>query len=101
MVYVKETFKREHFEEAFLKLWEYIYTRHIDISKPENMIKALSQHFEAAEVAEIMKAATSPKYKQALNDNTQKVMDLGAFGAPWFWVRNSKGNEEPFFGSDR
>ena len=33
--------------------------------------------------------------------NTQKVLDQGAFGAPWMWVRNEEGKEEPFFGSDR
>jgi glutathione S-transferase kappa 1 len=33
--------------------------------------------------------------------NTQKVLDQGAFGAPWMWVRNTAGREEPFFGSDR
>lgn len=32
---------------------------------------------------------------------TEKVLGLGAFGSPWFWVRNAKGEQEPFFGSDR
>jgi 2-hydroxychromene-2-carboxylate isomerase len=33
---------------------------------------------------------------------TEKVArDLGAYGCPWFWVYDGKGNAEPFFGSDR
>lgn len=29
------------------------------------------------------------------------MLGKGAFGSPWFWVRNGEGKEEPFFGSDR
>jgi hypothetical protein len=29
------------------------------------------------------------------------VEKQGAFGCPWFWVTNSEGKSEPFFGSDR
>jgi glutathione S-transferase kappa 1 len=57
--------------------------------------------FGAKEVEEITAAAESQEWKDKLLANTQKALDLGAFGAPWFWVRNSEGKEEPFFGSDR
>jgi hypothetical protein len=52
-------------------------------------------------VAEILKAASEKEWKDKLLANTQRALDLGAFGAPWFWVRNWEGKEEPFFGSDR
>ena len=52
-------------------------------------------------MAEILKAAGEKEWKDKLLANTQKALDLGAFGAPWFWVRNGEGKEEPFFGSDR
>ena len=52
-------------------------------------------------MAEILKAASEMEWKDKLLANTQKALDLGAFGAPWFWVRNGEGKEEPFFGSDR
>lgn len=39
--------------------------------------------------------------KDALKNETQDALDKGAFGAPWLWVTNSKGESEPFFGSDR
>jgi glutathione S-transferase kappa 1 len=57
--------------------------------------------FSTKEVDEITAAAESQEWKDKLLANTQKALDLGAFGAPWFWVRNSEGKEEPFFGSDR
>ncbi len=41
------------------------------------------------------------EWKDALSSNTKKVLDQGAFGAPWMWVRNHEEKEEPFFGADR
>jgi glutathione S-transferase kappa 1 len=101
MIYVKQHYRREQYEEAFVTLWKYLSEHHVDISKPENMSKALREHFVDEEVGEILEAASTPQYKQALTDNTQKAIELGAFGAPFFWVHNKKGQEEPFFGSDR
>jgi hypothetical protein len=49
-----------------------------------------------------MAAAGSPQIKQQLTDITKMVVEKrGAFGNPWFWVTNSAGKSEPFFGSDR
>lgn len=48
-----------------------------------------------------MAGAVEKEWKDKLLANTQKALDLGAFGAPWMWVRNGEGKEEPFFGSDR
>ena len=63
---------------------------------------ALLKVFSKEEAEETMKAAQEPEIKQALNDVTKHtVEDLGAFGCPWFWVHDGKGNAEPFFGSDR
>jgi glutathione S-transferase kappa 1 len=44
---------------------------------------------------------TTKEYKDKLTNNTKKVLEQGAFGAPWFWMKNDKGEEEPIFGSDR
>ncbi|KAH0565818.1 hypothetical protein GP486_000787 [Trichoglossum hirsutum] len=93
---------RQTYESTFLSLWQHIYEQETDISKPPNMAKALSSSgFNPDEVREILAAANDPKYKEMLLANTQKAIDYGAFGAPWFWVRNARGKEEPFFGSDR
>ena len=40
--------------------------------------------------------------KKKLMDVTRMVVEKqGAFGNPWYWVTNSEGKSEPFFGSDR
>ena len=101
MVYVKRTFPRDQYELAFLDLWIYSFVKHVDISIPHNMAQALREHFSEDEANEIMAAANTPEYKQALTNNTKKALDRGAFGAPWLWVTNDKGESEPFFGSDR
>ena len=72
-----------------------------DVSKPEILVEVLQLRLKADEAKEVMAKANSPSYKQSLNDNTKEALDHGAFGCPWFFVRNSKGEEEPFFGSDR
>jgi glutathione S-transferase kappa 1 len=78
-------------------MWEIGY----DISKPELLVLVLQQRLKKDEVREVLKNANSAPYKQRLNNNTKEALDRGAFGCPWFSVRNSKGIEEPFFGSDR
>lgn len=57
--------------------------------------------FAAGQVDAIVKGATSQQMKDALREATQQALDRGAFGAPWIWAANGKGDEEPFFGSDR
>lgn len=101
MTYVKDAYPREKFETSFAELWRTMWQEGLDISKPDLMAQALSRHFSPDEVKRILEQANTPTYKQKLLDNTQIALDHGAFGAPWFWVENSKGNTEPFFGSDR
>ena len=67
------------------------------------MAEALALHFPSPEdVKGILEAARSEACKRGLNENTQAALESGAFGCPWFVVRNDeKGEREPFFGSDR
>ncbi|KAK5013276.1 hypothetical protein LTR16_005602, partial [Cryomyces antarcticus] len=101
MVYIKETSPAPKFEHAFRELWIAMWEQQMDLSKPDVMAEVLARRFNAEEVERVMRAADDPVYKQKLLDNTQKALGLGAFGAPWMWVRNAKGEAEPFFGSDR
>ncbi|KAJ5333860.1 uncharacterized protein N7506_007643 [Penicillium brevicompactum] len=102
MIYIKKQFSQEKFEATFLTLWEWMFYKSIDISKPEQLAKLFqSNGYSDSDIRQIFEAASSPEYKQALTANTQTALDKGAYGAPWFWVRNSEGKEEPFFGSDR
>ncbi|CAG8380610.1 unnamed protein product [Penicillium salamii] len=102
MIYIKKNFPQEKFETTFLKLWEWMFYEGIDISKPEQLARLFQSNcFSDVEIKQIFAASSSPEFKQALTANTQMALDKGAYGAPWFWVRNSEGKEEPFFGSDR
>jgi len=103
MIYVKDSFPSEQYELAYLTFWDYVYVKHIDISLPTNLAQALHEHFTKSQVVDILTAAQTPKYKQALTETTRKLYEeYGAFGAPWFWIRNDQtGQTEPFFGSDR
>jgi len=101
MLYVKDAYPAEKFEAAFAELWIIMWQEGVDISKPDNMAKALSRHFPEGEVKTILGKASDPYYKQKLLDDTKKVVEMGAFGAPWMMVTNGDGVTEPFFGSDR
>jgi glutathione S-transferase kappa 1 len=73
----------------------------LDVSQPATLADVLRRTFPAGDVERIMEKANESECKRALADNTQRALERGAFGAPWFWVRNRNGEEEPFFGSDR
>ena len=62
----------------------------------------LLKNFTPTQADEIIAGAQRPDIKQQLTDVTTMVVEKqGAFGSPWFWVTNSEGKAEPFFGSDR
>jgi glutathione S-transferase kappa 1 len=87
-------------QEMLNKLWTPPWS---NITEPEVLRKELTNLnlFSAKEVDEITAAAETKEWKDKLLSNTQEALDKGAFGAPWFWVKNAQGVEEPFFGSDR
>jgi 2-hydroxychromene-2-carboxylate isomerase len=89
------------FVQTFLDIFTEMWQNGIDISKPDLFAQVLSKRYTEPQVHEILEQANSAEYKQALNNNTKEALERGAFGCPWFWVKNSKGKEEPFFGSDR
>ncbi|EDN06173.1 predicted protein [Histoplasma mississippiense (nom. inval.)] len=100
--YLKANYPRDRFEKTFLLYWTYMFYRHIDLSKPENMMALLREEkYSDVEIETIMKGAQTPEGKKALTDRTKEALDRGAFGAPWFWVTNAQGKAEPFFGSDQ
>ncbi|KAL9074537.1 MAG: hypothetical protein Q9157_004352 [Trypethelium eluteriae] len=101
MTYIKEHYPSDKFEIGFVELWICLWKQHMDISQPSQLSQALARHFSPQEVETILAAGNSPEYKQKLKDNTNFLVERGAFGAPWYFVRNSQGTTEPFFGSDR
>lgn len=101
MTYIKQSRDRKTLESSFLAIFQGLWKEHLELSKPENLVIALGRVFPEKEVQEIITAAGSPKIKAELQETTEYVVkEKGAFGCPWFWVRNGE-KEEPFFGSDR
>ena len=101
MIYIKEHYSTSTFESAFRSLWAAIFEQHLDISKPETLRKVFEETFKSTELDAILEAGKNLTYKQKLEQNTQKAIELGAFGTPFCSVKNGKGEIEPFFGSDR
>lgn len=100
MIFVKAQHPQT-FIQSFLDLFTEMWENGVDVSKPDLLAQVLSKRYTESQVQQIIEKANSPEYKQALNDNTKEALERGAFGCPWYWVRNSRGDEEPFFGSDR
>lgn len=75
----------------------------MNITVPASLAETLTKtgFFSIKKVEEILGSAAEKEWKDALLANTKLVLEQGAFGAPWMWVRNGEGTEEPFFGSDR
>ncbi|KAH8595761.1 putative glutathione S-transferase kappa 1 [Bisporella sp. PMI_857] len=104
MCYIKASYSNEKFEEAWLAIFHALWIPpQKNVCLPESLKEALAgtKLFSETEVEEIMKGATQQEWKDKLTNNTKDVLEKGAFGAPWMWVRNAEGKEEPFFGSDR
>ena len=108
MLYIKHHYPQPQYETTFLSLWTYTYIRHIDLSQPANMSSLLSDTsvgntYSAVEIQQILSGANTPAIKTELTATTKKVVEeYGAYGAPWFWLRNADtGAEEAVFGSDR
>jgi glutathione S-transferase kappa 1 len=102
MCYVKAKYPRDTYEKAFLSLFRALWVApHRDLSKPEMLRQTLLETFREDEADAILAAAVGAEWKGKLTANTEKVLKQGAFGGPWIWVKNGKGAEEPFFGSDR
>ncbi|EFY85314.1 Dihydrofolate reductase [Metarhizium acridum CQMa 102] len=55
--------------------------------------------FTEADVGRIMDGRA--EMKKRLIEDTAMVVESGAFGCPWILATNSKGETQPFFGSDR
>ncbi|CAK5280826.1 unnamed protein product [Mycena citricolor] len=104
LCYVKATFPQHAFEQTLLSFFRSLWVLpHADISKPDVVRGVLDglHLYSDAQVDAILAAPAQKEWKDCLTSNTRRVVELGAFGAPWMWVQDGNGKEEPFFGSDR
>jgi glutathione S-transferase kappa 1 len=74
-----------------------------DVSQPETLSAILKETglLKDEEIASAVRGASTDEVKKQLTANTEEAVKRGAYGAPWFWVTNHQGKQEPFFGSDR
>jgi glutathione S-transferase kappa 1 len=110
--YIKANYPQAVFLATFENLFKAFWTppnvnlipeenlRAVLLGATENPGKSDSKKlFTEEEVEKIMQGRS--QMKDVLLHFTKKAVDQGAFGAPWIWVTNAKGEQEPFFGSDR
>jgi hypothetical protein len=104
-------FSREAYEAAFTSFFHHTWSAkpRIDLALAENIAEALRRTtitapsniqygeprwrtaFTDDEISEIIKNANSTTVKDELKRVTAEcVTNIGAFGAPWFWVINSE-----------
>jgi len=101
LTYIKTAYSPEKLEKATLEVWRSMWQKDEDVSKPELMQACLARAFSPADVEKIMKAASTSEVKNGLLATTDKALEQGAYGCPWFEVTNGDGLKQPFFGSDR
>ncbi|TGO41382.1 hypothetical protein BHYA_0022g00210 [Botrytis hyacinthi] len=104
LCFIKSRYSVEVFEKTWLEIFNALWVPpQKNITIPEILKEFLNGlgTFDEKEVEEIMQKATEKEWKDKLLENTKDALEKGAFGAPWMWVRNAEGKEEPFFGSDR
>lgn len=89
MVVIKDKYSTEIFETIYDRLWIWVFNRHIDLAKPENMRAVLldGKDLDESQVDEILKLVGTKEVKGQLNENTRKAIEeYGAFGCPWLWI---------------
>lgn len=101
MTYIKSAHPTK-FEAAYAALFDALWQESINLAEPDLLLPVLQRVFTKAEAEEILAATKKDEVKAELLRNTEHAWkDLGAYGAPWFWVSDGEGKEEAFFGSDR
>ncbi|EKG13837.1 hypothetical protein MPH_09019 [Macrophomina phaseolina MS6] len=96
--WVKDHYPADKFEQTFLALVSAYWSKGINVSTPEGILKALDGVFSPQEIKEIMQKALTPENKKRVIDLT---MSAGAFGAPWIVAVNADGERRDWFGNDR
>jgi 2-hydroxychromene-2-carboxylate isomerase len=103
MLHIQATQPAARFEETWRAMWDGVWERGRDVSKPEDLAQELRElGYSEAEIDATLAATKDPEIKARLEANTKRAVELGAFGAPFFSVTSDRtGTTEPFFGSDR
>lgn len=90
----------EKLPSAFEALYRAFWVEGKTINQPDVISSALKTELSGTEVEAVMGKIADPQVKKLLSSNTDKAMDEGAFGLPWFVAENGKGEKEAFWGVD-
>ena len=110
LLFIKTNYPVETFLSAMHFFCHKFWTPpHVNLTKDDLLAQVLAEATETPEGGEKLFTQTDVKrimegrieMKDVLKKETEKAVELGAFGCPWLWVTNKKGQTEPFFGSDR
>ncbi|EXJ81357.1 hypothetical protein A1O3_07647 [Capronia epimyces CBS 606.96] len=74
--------------------------RRSNLADPAVFGPILSQVLGQEVVRDGLDRIASPQVKKQLVANTDRALDAGAFGLPWFQCRNARGEVEAFWGFD-
>jgi 2-hydroxychromene-2-carboxylate isomerase len=67
----------------------------------EVIAKGLTKVFGEEKAREILSSVKEPEVKKLLNSNTERALEAGAFGVPFWVATDGQGREDVFFGVDR
>jgi len=104
LTYLHEQKQRDKVISLSRTFWQYYWEDGINISLPENMIKACCAVGYSTEEATslVNEKANDPKVKARLKEVTDEAVSRGAFGSPILFVRRpGDDSDEMYFGSDR
>jgi len=101
MIHIKSAHPAK-FEAAYAALFDALWQESMNLAEQDLLLQVLQRVFSQTEAEAILQATKTVDVKGRLMKNTEHAWkDLGAYGAPWFWVGDGEGREEAFFGSDR
>ncbi|KAI4127606.1 MAG: hypothetical protein LQ347_004530 [Umbilicaria vellea] len=86
--------------DAITALYHAYWVEGQQVNKPDVIEAVLRKALSADVVKKVMEGSATPEVKQLLMSNTDKALEEGAFGLPWFAATNSKGEKEYFWGFD-
>jgi len=86
--------------DCFAALYQAFWVEGKTIGKPDVFGPVLTQVLGEKDGKAILEKVGSAEAKKRLQENSDKAMEEGAFGLPWFVATNSRGEKEAFWGVD-
>ncbi|NXW62632.1 GSTK1 transferase, partial [Eurystomus gularis] len=91
----------QYLEPVSREFWIRFWSKHEDVSQPENISSASMQAGLSSELTQkLLEMISSPAVKNRLKETTEEAIKYGAFGMPAA-VAHVNGEPHLFFGSDR